>query len=72
MSAFAINNPDLPAISTGIYGYVKEKATPVAIDAVLEFLKKRPKTLEEVVFMAFDDNYSNLYKGLLDKKFPNN
>ena len=56
-----------PAISTGIYGYTKESATPVAINTVLNYLEAGNRVLEEVVFMAFDDSYFKLYKGLLEK-----
>ncbi len=51
-----------PNISTGIYGYPKDKAAAVAIDAVSSFSSS---SIKEVIFVCFDiENYS-LYKQLL-------
>ncbi|MFP9100566.1 O-acetyl-ADP-ribose deacetylase [Flavobacterium sp. RHBU_24] len=50
-----------PGISTGIYGYPKAAAARVAIETVKEFLANNA-TLEEVVFVCFDDENFALYK----------
>ena len=52
-----------PNISTGIYGYPKDKAAAVAVAAVRETLAKTPG-IKRVVFVCFDrENYA-LYQKL--------
>lgn len=53
-----------PNISTGAYGYPKEEAAPIAIDATLSFLEAHDE-LEKVVFCCFDDVNYHLYLELL-------
>jgi O-acetyl-ADP-ribose deacetylase (regulator of RNase III) len=49
-----------PNISTGVYGYPKEKAATVACCTVADFLLQN-KTLEKVIFVCFDEeNYDLL------------
>lgn len=57
-----------PNISTGIYGYPKEEASEVAIDAVLAFLAEHPDALEEVRFVCFDEENYALYQKRLVKE----
>jgi len=53
-----------PCISTGVYGYPKEKAAAIAITSVAEFLNKTDK-IDKVIFVPFDDeNYSLLQNEL--------
>jgi len=53
-----------PNISTGIYGYPKDKAAEIAINTVRETLNETP-CVEKVVFVCFDrENYS-LYQELI-------
>lgn len=54
-----------PAISTGVYGYPKQKAAPVAIGAVLDFLSKEARSVEEVVFVLFGAEDFREYAALL-------
>jgi O-acetyl-ADP-ribose deacetylase (regulator of RNase III) len=54
-----------PNISTGIYGYPKEKAAGAAITAVLETLPETPG-IKKVIFVCFDrENYS-LYCSIIN------
>jgi O-acetyl-ADP-ribose deacetylase (regulator of RNase III) len=53
-----------PNISTGIYGYPKDKAAEVAVTAVKEFLSEN-ESVKEVIFACFDDENLALYKDLL-------
>ncbi|NNE75699.1 MAG: macro domain-containing protein, partial [Pricia sp.] len=53
-----------PNISTGVYGYPKDLAAEVAVKAVKEF-KSENEIIEKVVFVCFDQENYNLYKGLL-------
>lgn len=56
-----------PNISTGIYGYPKQEAAMVAVNAVLEFLEKGPG-IEQVLFVCFDEENHSIYKNILSDK----
>ncbi len=46
----------LPAISSGIFGYPKERCAEVLLDTTLQFLKENPQTpTREVRFCNFDE-----------------
>jgi len=49
-----------PSISTGAYGYPVEKASRVALKAVMRFLETEDG-LDEVVFVLFSDRDLNVY-----------
>lgn len=53
-----------PSISTGVFGYPKDKAAKVAINAVSSFLEN-DNTIQKVVFVCFDEENYNIYKQLL-------
>jgi len=50
-----------PNISTGIYGFPRERAVGIAIAAVREALTKTP-SIEQVTFVCFDDENYRLYR----------
>ena len=50
-----------PSISTGAYGYPIELAARIALQTVISFLKG-DSTLEEVVFVLFDDDATSVYE----------
>ncbi|MEM2995598.1 MAG: O-acetyl-ADP-ribose deacetylase [Candidatus Bathyarchaeia archaeon] len=50
-----------PSISTGAYGYPIEKASPIAISTVKEFLEREDK-LEKVVFVLFSKRDFEIYR----------
>jgi len=52
-----------PNISTGIFGYPKDKAAKVAINTVRETLKETP-IIKKVVFVCFDKENYSLYNSL--------
>jgi len=52
-----------PNISTGVYGYPKDKAAKVAVDTVRETLKETPG-IKKVVFVCFDKENYSLYNSL--------
>ncbi|MCK5136321.1 MAG: O-acetyl-ADP-ribose deacetylase [Bacteroidales bacterium] len=53
-----------PNISTGVYGFPKAKAAEIAINAVQSFLE-HPGSLDEVIFVVFDEENESLYHKLL-------
>ncbi|TGL80021.1 O-acetyl-ADP-ribose deacetylase [Leptospira yasudae] len=53
-----------PNISTGIYGFPKERAAKIAIQSVLESLKGDDR-IEKVFFVCFDTENFEIYKALL-------
>jgi O-acetyl-ADP-ribose deacetylase len=53
-----------PNISTGIYGFPKQEAAKIAVDAISKFLSQN-HSLKEVVLVCFDDeNYAYVKKEL--------
>lgn len=54
-----------PNISTGVYGYPKDKAAKVAVEAVQEYLEGQESSLERVTFVCFDEENYTLYQRLL-------
>ena len=53
-----------PNISTGIYGFPKERAAEIAIETTREFLKKNPG-IETVTFVCFDRENYDIYDRIL-------
>ena len=53
-----------PNISTGVYGYPKDRAAKIAVESVQKTLNETPG-IERVVFVCFDDENYRLYKMLL-------
>lgn len=53
-----------PNISTGVYGYPKDKAAEVAVAAVKETLPLTPG-IKKIIFVCFDDENYELMKGIL-------
>lgn len=56
-----------PNISTGVYRFPKKKAAELALQVVKEYVKTS-ECLEEVIFVAFDDENYGIYNELLKKK----
>ncbi len=56
-----------PSISTGVYGYPVDKAAVVALQTVVDFLKKDPGTLNEVTFVLFDTRTFEAYQKALSE-----
>jgi len=53
-----------PNISTGVYGYPKDKAAEIAINTVRETLNETPG-MEKIVFVCFDQENYSLYQSLI-------
>lgn len=58
-----------PNISTGIYGFPKEKAAPIALQTVNDFLLQND-SIQEVLFVCFDSENERLYREYLQKLQP--
>lgn len=55
-----------PSISTGVYGYPVEKASGVAVETVMDFVKKNPEGFEEIIFCGFDPSTEKEYSRALE------
>lgn len=53
-----------PCISTGVYGYPLTKASFIAVDEILQFIKEHKEETEdiEITFYCFDEILEILYK----------
>ena len=54
-----------PNISTGVYHFPKPKAAMIALETVIDFLKKHPQ-MEKVIFCTFDDENYMIYQRLIN------
>ena len=57
---------DFPSISTGVYAFPLDKAAPIAINAIAEYLSEHPE-IERVRMVCFDDRTAQNYKNALEK-----
>lgn len=62
-----IDSLALCSISTGVYGYPIEQATPIAIQETVEWIKANPNKLNSVVFNVFSDRDYVVYQSLLEE-----
>ena len=66
-SDYQLKSIAFPNISTGVYGFPKELAARTAIAAVRSF-PEQPGSLEEIIFVVFDQENESLYKVLLNEE----
>jgi O-acetyl-ADP-ribose deacetylase (regulator of RNase III) len=59
-----------PAISTGIYGFPKERAATIAVNTVAELAPKCGVTLKTVTFCCFDDDGLAFHRAALGRLSP--
>lgn len=57
-----------PAISCGVYRFPSERATLIAVNTVMGFLK-RNNEIEKVFFVLIDEPIYNIYKDTVDEYF---
>jgi O-acetyl-ADP-ribose deacetylase (regulator of RNase III) len=62
--AYNCKSVAFPSISTGIYGYPKQPAAKVAVNAVRNFLNKHELSVK-VIFVCFDTENLHIYRKLL-------
>ena len=56
-----------PNISTGIYGYPKDKAARVAVEAVHKTLNETPG-IQRIIFVCFDEENYRLYEEIMGNR----
>ena len=56
-----------PNISTGVYGYPKDKAAAIAVEEARNTLNETPG-IQRIIFVCFDDENFKLYERLLAKQ----
>ena len=61
---YEIKSIAFPNISTGVYGFPKQRAAEIAIAAVKEFLNLTT-LIKEVYFVCFDEENYEIYQSLL-------
>ncbi len=54
-----------PAISTGVFGYPKLLAAPIAVDVVRDWVAQHPDQLDEIRFVLHSKEDEELYNDLL-------
>lgn len=55
----------IPSISTGIYGYPKDKAAKIAVEEVVKY---KSNSLEEIILVCFDKETYDLYMEELNER----
>jgi O-acetyl-ADP-ribose deacetylase len=56
-----------PNVSTGVYHFPKQKAAEIALEEVKSFIH-RAEFIQEVIFVAFDEENYSIYSELLSAK----
>jgi O-acetyl-ADP-ribose deacetylase (regulator of RNase III) len=60
-----MNTIAFPNISTGVYGFPKERAASIAIREVKDFLENNEE-IKKVIFVIFDDENLAIYQRLIE------
>jgi O-acetyl-ADP-ribose deacetylase (regulator of RNase III) len=63
--AHGLKSIAFPNISTGVYGFPKEKAAPIAVRAVREWLTNN--VFEKVYFAVYDEDNYRIYREILNQ-----
>ncbi len=67
-SGKGLKSISLPAISSGIFGFPKERCAEILVREAATYLKENPKTsLEVIEFCAYDDLTAGLFKKEFDR-----
>ncbi len=62
-----LDSISFPSISTGIYGYPKDKASEVAINSVIDYIKDTNTKIKIVQFVLFSKKDYSTYKKKLEE-----
>ncbi len=60
-----------PNISTGVYGFPKQRAATVAINTVNQFLSDNPNAFDRITFVCFDDDNFQIYSKIISEQDGN-
>lgn len=67
-SGKALRSISIPAISSGIFGFPKDRCAVILIQQAVEFIKNNPDTsLEIIEFCLFDEQTAEFFKKELEK-----
>ncbi len=61
-----IHSIAFPAISTGVYGYLLQKAVPIAVGTISKWLSEHKEYVMAVVLTCFDENTYKAYQSFMD------
>ncbi|MCS7136236.1 MAG: macro domain-containing protein [Nitrososphaerota archaeon] len=64
---YGLKSIAFPAISTGIFGFPKDRCARVMVPTVVEFLKNEAKNLKRVIFCLYDDETYGIFKKVLEE-----
>ena len=59
----------LPAVSSGIFGFPKDRCAKILIDTAVDFLSSVNTSIEKVIFCLFDDETFNYFLSYYNSKF---
>jgi len=66
-----IRSISFPSISTGAYRYPLDQAARIAIKTVVEFANNEAESVNQIVFVLFDDRTYGAYENALDNLIKN-
>ncbi len=56
-----------PAISTGIFGFPKDRCADIMLKTTIEYLKQHKTSLKRVIFCLYDDETYNIFQETLKR-----
>ena len=62
---YGLKNIAFPAISTAIFGYDINEATPIAFKAIKDFVQQNPDTFNEIIFVLYSEKDYKTYEQFL-------
>ncbi len=60
-----VESISFPNISTGAYGFPKEKAVEIALDEVKNYFTVNTSAIKNVIFVCFDDENFDIYSEMM-------
>lgn len=64
---YGLKSIAFPAISTGIFGFPKDRCARVMVPTVVEFIKNEAKNLKRVIFCLYDDETYRIFEKVLEE-----
>lgn len=59
--SYNLKSISIPAISSGIFGFPKDKCAEILLETTVEFFKKKDTSLNKVVMCNFDEKTCNIF-----------